>query len=309
MNQSMLLVSLVGEQPIPNLLPLWQFADYAEVQFVASARTLSVAKQLKAAIEKDAALSHLRVLKTLKVRPYDIGDARKQIAAALVKYQEQGKTPHLNLSGGTKLMSLAALQAAYGSGVNLMYVCTEENQIIWLASDGSEQKRQEIRVKIQVEQYLNAHGLEIERQPVSPYAAPAPKEGDELEEQVYLRLMESCRFDDVRRNVKICKRNGSKQVRNEVDVVVTYNGRLAVISCKSGNVESESGRESYRRAIYELSAISRREAAGIYCGKVLVSSQAQLPQAVRERAVESGVKLVYGSELDNVVEHVWHAVN
>ncbi len=308
MTQPALLLSLVGEQPIPNLIPLWQLPHYREVQFVASARTRDVAKQLKIAIEKDDALCHLKVLKPLIVNPYDIGTVRSQIADALIKHQKQGKNLHLNLTGGTKLMSLAALQAAYGSGVCLMYVSTEEQQIIWLGSDGSEQKREGIRIAINVGQYLNAHGLEIENQDVSPYAAPPPKEGDELEARVLSQLKASGVFDDVRRNVKICKRNGKKQVRNELDVVVICNGRLAILSCKSGNVESDSGRESYRRAIYELSAISRREAAGIYCVKILVSSQPELPQALRDRAVESGVKLIYGAELENLVEHVRQAL-
>lgn len=304
----MLLLSLVGEQPIPNLLPLWQFGHYSEVQFVASATTHNVAKQLKEAIRRDKALQHLGIRKTLEVLPYHIGDARAKITAALLQHQAQGKTVQINLTGGTKLMSLAALQAAYGSGATLMYVSTEERQFIWLASDGSEQNRQPIQVQISVWQYLNAHGLEEETIAENPYAAPPPKEGDELEEKVFTQLKASGLFDDVRRNLRIYKQNGKKIVRNELDVVVTRNGRMAVISCKSGNVESDSGRRAYHQAIYELAAISRREAAGIYCGKVLVSNQLEMPQALRDRAAESNVKLVYGSELENVVNHVLTAV-
>ncbi|MCS7247268.1 MAG: hypothetical protein NZ840_03405 [Anaerolineales bacterium] len=65
----LVLLSLVGEQPIPNLLPLWQFTHYTEVQFIASATTRSVAKQLKKAIQQDEALQHLQALKTLEVPP------------------------------------------------------------------------------------------------------------------------------------------------------------------------------------------------------------------------------------------------
>lgn len=304
----MLLLSLVGEQPIPNLLPLWQLPHYSEVQLVASATTRSVAKQLKKAIQQDQALQHLSVLKTLEVHPYHIGDARAKITAALLQHQAQGKTVQINLTGGTKLMSLAALQAAYGSGAALIYVSTEEKQIIWLASDGSEQNRQPIEVHISVWQYLNAHGLEVEASATNPYAAAPPKEGDHLEESVFTQLKASGLFDDVRRNLHIRKQNGKKQVRNELDVVVTRNGRLAVISCKSGTVESESGRRAYHQAIYELAAISRREAAGIYCGKVLVSNQPEMPQALRDRAAENHIHLVYGAELENVVTHVLTAV-
>lgn len=302
-----LLLSLVGEQPVPNLLPLWQFADYDEVQFVASPTTRPIAKQLKTAIRHDPALSHLKALKTIEVGAYEIGNARSQIANALVRQQAQGKIVHLNLTGGTKLMSLAALQAAYGSGATLLYVSTEEKQIIWLASDGSEQQRQPIDVHISVEQYLNAHGFEI-----IPWSASAanrpPKEGDELEETVFTHLKQNNRFDDVCRNLMIRKTGRKLIVKNELDVVVTRNGRLAVISCRSSNVESQNGREAYRRAIYELSAISRREAAGIYCGKVLVSNQKELPKAIRDRAIESGIRLVYGDQIARLDQHVLNAI-
>jgi len=304
---TLLLLSLVGEQPIPNLLPLWQFTTYDEVQFVASPTTRQIARQLKAVLQQDPALSHLKALKTIEVGAYEIGNARAQIANALVRHQAQGKTVHLNLTGGTKLMSLAALQAAYGSGATLMYVSTEEKQMIWLASDGSEQRREPICVKISVEQYLVAHGLQVE-----PFSASAtnrpPKEGDELENYVFTQLKQSNLFDDVRRNLIIRKTKDRLLVQNELDVMVTRNGRLAVISCRTSNVESQNGRESYRRAIYELSAISRREAAGIYCGKVLVSNQVDLPQSIRDRARESGVRLVYGGEIEQLHDHVLHAV-
>jgi len=298
-----LLLSLVGEQPIPNLLPLWQYPQYREAQFAASPTTRAVAQQLKTAVQNDPLLKQIQPLKTLELAAYDIQDARSQLAAALIEHQAQGKTVHLNLTGGTKLMSLAALQAAFGSGTPLMYVSTEEKCIIWLGSDGSEQRREPIQVTISVEQYLNAHGFQIIEKG-NPFSVPLPKEGDELEKEVERLLRSSGLFDDVRRNVNIRKVDGNKTINNELDLAVTRNGRLAVISCKSGTVESNSGRENYRKAIYELSAISRREAAGIYCGKVLVSSQDTLPEAVRMRAVDSRVRLVYGSEVIHVVEHV-----
>jgi hypothetical protein len=306
-NNPTLLLSLVGEQPIPNLLPLWQFPQYDEVQFAASPTTRAVAQQLKTALQNDPLLQHIQPLKTLELGAYDIQDARARLAAALVEHQAKGKTVHLNLTGGTKLMSLAALQAAFGSGITLMYVSTEEKTIIWLGSDGSEQRREPIRVKISVAQYLNAHGLQIEDK-VNPFSAPPPKEGDDLEQEVEDLLQSSGDFDDVRRNVHTLLKRGKKVVRNELDLVVTRNGRLAVISCKSGTAESVTGRDNYRKAIYELSAISRREAAGIYCGKVLVSSQMELPESIRSRALESNVRLVYGAEVKHVPRHVLAAL-
>lgn len=302
------LLSLIGEQPIPNLLPLWQFSEYTATQFAATHTTFSVAEMLQSAIQKDPQLRTVEVLPPLEKFPaYDIGQARAVLAAAIAKHQREGRQVCLNLTGGTKLMCLAALQAAFGSGIRLLYVSTEENQMITLGSDGAELERTPIQVKISVEQYLVAHGLEVGDDPsFNPhkerFAAPPPKEGDELEEQVTHLAQQSGLFDDVRRNVFIRKQTRRDPVNNELDVTVTRNGRLAVCSCKTSGKK-----EALREAIYELASISRREATGIYCGKLLVNDQDDLPLAIRDRARTMGVHLVYGSEIPNVAEHLRQA--
>jgi len=166
--------------------------------------------------------------------------------------------------------------------------------VITLASDGSELARQPIQVKISAAQYLAAHGLQVEARPA------ALKDGSWLEEIVARRAYESGSFDDVKRNVFICKPTGRGLVENELDVVVTRNGRLAVCSCKSGH-------KITKEHIYELASLSRREAAGIYCGKLLATDHTELSQALRDRARSMGVHLVYGQELERVADHLYVA--
>ena len=298
----MLLLSLLGEQPIPNLLPLWQHNFYTTTQFAVTRTTLPVAQTLTRAIHEDDQLKQVEVLDPILLEAYDIGQARANLAAALAFHQGKGQEVCLNLTGGTKLMSIAALQAAFGSGIRLLYVSTEENQLIYLGSDGAELERQPIQVKINVKQYLTAHGLEVgDSVSFKPnrirYATPPPKEGDELEEMAMNLARESGFFDDVRRNVFIRKQTEREPVINELDIVAAHNGRLAVCSCKSGpKITKES--------IYELTSLSRREAAGIYCGKVLITDQTDLPVSLRDRARAMNVRLVYGSELPNLAHHL-----
>lgn len=297
----MLLLSLIGEQPIPNLLPLWQFREYTATQFVATSTTQPVAETLRRAIQSDPQLRHLEVLDTLIVEAYDIGQARGVLATALNAHLNQGREVRLNLTGGTKLMSLAALQAAFGSGVRLIYVSTEDNCMILLGSDGVEMERLPIRVNISVEQYLAAHGLEVgDDQSFKPnrqrYASPPPKQGDELEMEVERLARESGLFDDVRRNVFVRRMTARGSVVNELDVVVTRNGKLVVCSCKSGKVTKEM--------IYELASLSRREATGIYCGKLLATDQETPTRGLRDRARSMGVHLVYGQEINQVARHL-----
>jgi hypothetical protein len=184
-----------------------------------------------------------------------------------------------------------------------MYVSTEENRIIFLGSDGAELHSQPIQVNITVEQYLHAHGLEVsDNLNFDPnyyqYSAPPPKEGDELEETVYKTAMKSNLFDDVRRKMHIRKQTQNGEVKNELDIVATRNGRLLVCSCKSFSSEKlDKVREAIRKAIYELASLSRREATGIYCKKILVTDFADPGEANLQRAKEMGVCLVCGNEI------------
>lgn len=297
----MLLLTLVGEQPIPNLLPLWQFQYLDSVQFVATNTTLPFVSRMTAAMISDPLLRRVQVFEPLVLDAYNTGSARAAIAQAIVKHQAEGREMLCNLTGGTKMMSIACLQAAYGSGVRLLYVSTQENQHIFLGSDGAEQERTPIQVCISVDQYMAAHGIETCDNPsfdpnYRSYSTPPPKEGDELELQVEEAARNSGYFDDVGRSLYIRRQTKNGHVINELDIVVTRNGRMAVASCKTGNIENEH--------IYELFSLSSRESAGIYCGKVLVSSMPSLKDGVRYRSLSMGIHLVYGDEVAKVAEHL-----
>lgn len=288
----MILLSLVGEQPIPNLLPLWQFTEFDAVQFAATETTRPQAEALRQAIARDEQLRRLTVQPLVTVEAYHLSKARQVLARAVADWQSRGETVCLNFTGGTKIMSAAALQSAYGTGAPLMYVSSEQNEVIFYQSDGVETRRVPITVAVTVSQYLEACGLEM-RLP-NPNAAPPPKEGDRLEQLVFERALAAGLFDDVQRNVSVMRRlsNGA-MVKNELDVVVTRNGHLAVCSCKSGrNVTNE--------ALYEVAALSSRENLGIYCGKLLAAAEPELPPGLYERARAARIQLVDGRQLDRI---------
>ena len=288
----MILLSLVGEQPIPNLLPLWQFPEFTGVQFAATTTTERQAKALLEYLPRDDRLPGLTLHPTVLVEAYHLGKARHALGRAISEWHARGETVLLNFTGGTKIMSLAALQAAYGTGVGLVYVSTEEGVVIFYQSDGVETRREKLDVHVSVVQYLEANGLSVKRP--NPHFVPSPKEGDWLEEQVRQAAVDSGLFDDVQRGVEVSRmlRDGTA-VKNELDVVVTRNGKLAVCSCKTGkNISNDT--------IYELAALSSRENLGIYCGKVLVATSKDLPPGVEQRARASRVHFVGHAGLNNV---------
>lgn len=316
----MFLLSLVGEQPIPVLIPLWQqwttrpFSNsptdcpFRSIQFAGSKSTMPVIASLEAVIHRESKLDGLKIQTPLIIDPYDIETTRKSLRSALDQAEAQGLDCVVNISGGTKLMALAALQAAKGSittvhelhDVRLLYVNTEKKRIMFLNTDGMETgKNEDISVKISIEQYLESHGLEVSDNqafnPNGPYCdANPPRSGDALEQRVAALAQNSGYFDEVRRNVFIRKSiPGGKPVSNELDVVAISNGRLVVCSCKAGiNLKKEM--------LYELAALSRREVAGIYCGKVLALGQEVIPPGICERALTDHIRLVAGPEIDRI---------
>ncbi|KPL73728.1 hypothetical protein ADN00_14245 [Ornatilinea apprima] len=296
----MILLSLIGEQPIPNLLPLWQSgAVYTGTRFAVTQQTMRVAQSLREALARDAALKHLAVLDPLLLDAYDIDGDRRALVQAIQTLQERGEEVCVNLTGGTKLMSLAALQAAQDTLAPMLYVSTQSGEIIHLDLDGSQARREPIRVRVSVSQYLGAHGFETSLNPnfhlpqLRSFAPP--KEGDPLENQVERLARDSGYFDDVQRGLFIRKRAKKQESRNELDLLVTRNGRLAVCSCKSGV-------KITKEMIYELDSIFSREDTGIYCAKVLVCAQEELPQAIRDRARNQNVHLVYGEHIQQIAD-------
>lgn len=302
----MILLSLLGEQPIPNLLPLWQEnSQFNAVRFVVSDATLPVAETLMQMLKSDPKLSNIEISPPIYVDPYDYLPTVERLSAALSQFFYNNQSVVLNLTGGTKLMSLAAMRAATIHNTPVMYIATENSSIIYLnPGDGKELAREKIKVSISVAQYLAAHGVEVSnhqnfnRKGSIPYRPP--KEGDALEERVFQLLTKTAVFDDVQRGLFV-RRIDRPQVQNELDILVTRNGRLVVCSCKSGQ-------NFMKDWIYEISSLSSRESFGIYCGKVLVVDQIEINEAHLSRARINHVKIVFGKKIDEVNKVVKQAL-
>jgi len=298
----MLIISLVGEQPLPVLIPLLQKPKaYGEFLLVATSFVKGVAQNITNVLHSDTRFSHLKIHEPLIASAYNMQITRDAILQVLDRCSHKETPVVINLTGGTKIMSLSAQQAAFAMEIPLIYVSSEKNEIIYFNAKSMELRREKIKVKISVRQYLEVYGLEVsDNQAFDPARGPtiAPlKEGDELESEVFARVSSSEKFDDVTHKTYIRKLTKAGEVKNELDVVATRNGRLVVCSCKDV-------KDLTNDHIYELSSLSRREQAGIYCGKVLVLGHKTRPtQAFIDRARSSSIELVFGDEIEHVVDH------
>lgn len=289
----MKLINLVGEQPIPNLIPLWQWPDrFSSVQFAMTETTLCLFGRLKKIIESDKRLNRISVEEPLLLEAYNIQSAAETIISAAS--HSGSEKVLLNLTGGTKMMSIAAFYASLEKNLNFLYVTTQKGFIIEHNPGGIEISRELVSINVSVAQYMTAYGLEIYNPHPFSDLKP-PKDGDELENLVYNAAVSSEKFDDVMKNVHIRRPGRVGTVKNELDVVLTWNGVMAICSCKSG-------RKINKEMLYELSSLSRRESAGIYCRKVFICSNNELDRSIIDRAKENDIRLIFGESLSNQLD-------
>ncbi len=292
----MIMIALVGEQPMPVLLPLWQWDEITAVQLFATQTTMSVADSLANFIKKEQFPQKIEVYKTILVEAYDLYDVTEKIKEAISAFP--GEKVLINLTSGTKIMSLGAAMAAEGRGnAKLLYVNTQDSRMLTYKLNEPDVGIEEICVNITVAQYLGAHGfLVTPNQNPEATTAPVrqPRAGDWLEDKLYTQCQESGFFDDVQLNRFIHKPIDDTLIPNEIDVMVTKNGNLGVCSCKTGGLNT--------KMLNELSTLASRISTGIYCKKFLVTSNDKPSDDFCNRAKKEFIQIIDGNNLDNAAE-------
>lgn len=118
------MIALVGEQPLPNFLPARQ--DHPDnILLVYTETTQHLYKYLQEKLQMEA----IRVY-GVKTDPYKLLSIVEALQGKLNLLKQQGhiSTPLIfNLTGGTKLMALAAYQvAAQYDGASVIYMQSED---------------------------------------------------------------------------------------------------------------------------------------------------------------------------------------
>lgn len=301
----MFCITLVGEQPIPILLPLWQLTEITDLQFVASSKTEDVAIRLEGIVKSDDALKGIQVHERLLVSAYNLTDTQQKVSQAIYDHQNQHRVL-VNLTSGTKIMSLGCLQAAQALDAQLVYVSTETRELLFFHPASKKEWTERFNVVIDCYQYFNAHGFDasLNHNFRSSFASVMPpKQGDELENTIFQLCHESSLFDHVQKNLYVRKRLPDQTgVINELDIVVTRNGSLAICSCKSGKLSNDP--------LYELSSLASRELAGIYCKKFLITSlnESAIPGSIKDRATSLGIQIVSQENLQQSAEIIYESI-
>lgn len=254
----MLLISLIGEQPIPNLLPIRHLKPAENLLVYTSNENASQkpARRLRKLISGNDLLKDDLLL----ADAYRVDKIVTQITQKLT-----GRSDVIfNLTGGTKPMSLAALEVARTLNATCIYYQTEgqrgrdQQSILYhyyfnagsLALKNREPLPENL---ISLDDYLLAHLPDYEQAGVSRSS------GGELEKAVAQAL--SGYVDEIMAGVKP---QGVKD-QIEIDLLLRRGNHVAALEVKSG------GAGSSKKALDQLTTMAAREYLGSYATRILVT--------------------------------------
>lgn len=159
MNESnpKIMVTLVGEQPMPNLIP---------IRHLKPKSVILVRTDNKRVVEvSDNLIKLISTAEPLVVNPYDIQPTTESMIQFIQQRGWEANDLLFNLTGGTKPMAFAAYQVAAQLGSPFIYLQSEGRKsiIYWYEfSPGAGfafPKKDEIPEVITIDDYLKAHGL------------------------------------------------------------------------------------------------------------------------------------------------------
>lgn len=270
------LISLVGEQATPILLPALHLKPDGGV-LVATGRTRPIAGRL-------AALLPGAIVPDEDFPPFDIPEIHARLLALIEESGWSGAEVTYNLTGGTKPMALAAHQVAREQGSGWIYLQSQgaRSLLYRFTAEGAEFTREELPTLLTLELFLKAH--------LGDYAEGSPV--TDSEEMVRSTLAPV--VDELKTSVK----HGPAL---EIDLVLQCGNQVGIVEVKTGN----SARK--KDGIDQLTTAAEQRFLGTYTRRFLVidremgSNNRELAAAHRIAVVE--LPSLQGDALSEEDEH------
>ncbi len=161
-------ICLVSQQAAANLLPALDPAlKPQKIVLVVTRKMQNQAAHLQAVLKESG-------IKVERLELHNEHDS-DQIANQLGDLDEhlQGDSVTLNITGGTKLMSVAAQLAADALGWSMFYVDADTDQAIWFSP--KEKPPQKLQEQLRLRHYLRSYGFDLADKPQRPQASAAQK--------------------------------------------------------------------------------------------------------------------------------------
>jgi hypothetical protein len=248
------MIALIGEQPIPNLLPI-KHNKPSTVLLVRTNRTKSVSERLEKVAQNETSVSFC------DVDPYDIPKIHQQLSQALNQLNVEQVDLLFNLTGGTKPMAFAAYQLAVDKGIPFLYLESEGRQSklrFYQFKDKLPILHQEEMIPsvITIDDYLNAHLPGFDSDSFSKDKKSGRINVGGLFEQSIHQVLEK-NVDEILAGVR--PKGVEKQI--EIDLVIRCGNQVGIIEVKTG---------VKKQGIDQLSTAGGRAYLGTYTAKFLI---------------------------------------
>lgn len=279
----MLLVSLIGDQPIPNLLPI-RHLNPDRVLLVFSIRTRAVACRLRRIISgsDDVSLD-------LLTDAFDFNAVYESIHERL-KTETQVT---FNLTGGTKMMALAAYAEAAERRAPFIYLNSEPGRSLLSRFDFDHVGPRQIGVEeigevITIADYLHAHLSDCEIK--GPLVGKLEKmdAGHQFERALYDALKP--RLSEVAARVIPTSPGideGHHQI--EIDLVVRVGNQVGIVEAKVGGNIGKDGLDQLKMACEPTFL-------GTYTAQFLIAAADRLKGKNEQLARERRIKVIFTPE-------------
>lgn len=276
----MILINLIGEQPIPNLIPILYFKPQQVINLF-SDTTEAVLKKLKHIYPESG---------ELKIDAYDFFNVREKVKN---KIKNEPKSFLFNITGGTKVMSLALYEVAREFKSDFIYLKSEGNQSIiykysFKINDEITSEKIIVPECINVELYLKVHLINY-------VVESSNKKGTAFENAIANSLIKN-NFE-VLQNIKPVGEGNQLEIDLVFRLIGTNN--VAIAEIKTGD-EREEGP---KKGIDQLALASQREYLGIYTKRFLITSR-QLSKALKELALAHKINIIDDIHLDRNMRHL-----
>ncbi len=268
------MIALIGEQPIPNLLPILHQLPQA-VLLVRTKFTELTSIRLKAVLKDRVTVEFVDIKDA-----YHIVEIYEQLSAKIEALHWSQQSLVFNITGGTKPMSVAAYQLAVDWQQPIQYLQSEQQQSRLRQYRLTNNQRylendETIGTVITIEDYLNAHlpgfkseGFSTKGQELS--------DGGAFEETIFKTLKPN--VDEIVAGVKP---EGVKD-QIEIDLVVRCGNQVGIIEAKTG---------ANKQGLDQLAMAGGRAYLGIYTVRFLVVGR-RLRSELRTLAAARNIHII-----------------
>lgn len=249
-------ICLVSQQAAANLLPaLDPTLKPAKIVLVVTAKMQRQAAHLTAVLKENAIQAELLQLSNEQ----DFHQTENELIELAARLEEHTVT--LNITGGTKLMSVAAQSVAQASGWRMFYVDADTDRAIWLGQGKT--SPHPLQEQLKLRHYLRSYGFELTSKPNRSQASAAQQRLTQtLVEQVgsleaSISVLNALAQDAENRRSLGVPMNDWQRDSRSLDVLLRYFEDAAALSVQGDRIQfaSEATRDFVKGGWLELHAI------------------------------------------------------